>query len=312
MPRDVFISYKTEDKEVAERLCAALERENIACWIAPRDIPPGKAWAAAIVEGIQTSKSFVLLLSSHSSAAKQISREAELADTQNIPIVTFRIEDVQPPNDLLYFLGNLQWLDGFGGKFDSSAVRLADVIRGNTTAPVAPKPQASRIESVPVAPAAEVKRGNPYLVPGAAVLVVVIAVAAWLIWRGDGSAKQADDGKTSAVTEASNLQQAKATADRLLSERDSGNYEGAWEEYTPAFRNHEKRASWQETNEKLRASRGGVAEHQFQGCQSSGGQNGYICNYVLVFKNGSRVHDEFWLVRNDSGGWSVNKGRLSE
>jgi hypothetical protein len=129
--RDVFISYKTEDGQAAERVCLALESQRISCWIAPRDIPPGQVWAAAIVEGVQRSKNVVLLLSSHSSEAKQISREAELADHQNIPIIIFRLEDVQPSKELLYFLGNLQWLDAFGGRFDSAVDRLAGTIRNS-------------------------------------------------------------------------------------------------------------------------------------------------------------------------------------
>jgi hypothetical protein len=131
--RDVFISYKMEDVHAAERVCAALEGQRISCWIAPRDIPPGQVWAAAIVEGLQRSKNFVLLLSSHSCEAKQISREAELADRQNIPIIILRLEDVQPSKELLYFLGNLQWLDAFGGRLDWAVDRLAGTLRSSAS-----------------------------------------------------------------------------------------------------------------------------------------------------------------------------------
>src|SRR5690348_16318512 len=135
MARDVFISYQSDDKECADRVCEALERQNISCWIAPRDIPVGSEWAAAIVEGIQRCHSFVVILSSHSSSARQISREAELADDQKLPIFTFRIEDVQPPPGLLYFLSNVQWLDAFDGRFESSLTRLAEVVRKNAAYP---------------------------------------------------------------------------------------------------------------------------------------------------------------------------------
>jgi hypothetical protein len=131
--RDVFISYKMEDVKAAERVRAALESQSISCWIAPRDIEPGQVWATAIVEGLDRSKTFVLLLSPHSSEAKQISREAELADRQNIPIIIFRLEDVHPSKELLYFLGNLQWLDAFGGRFDSAVDRLAGTIRSSAS-----------------------------------------------------------------------------------------------------------------------------------------------------------------------------------
>src|SRR5690348_1600609 len=135
MARDVFISYQSDDKECADRVCEALERQNISCWIAPRDIPVGSEWAAAIVEGIQRCHSFVVILSSHSSSARQISREAELADDQKLPIFTFRIEDVEPPPGLLYFLSNVQWLDAFDGRFETSLARLAEVVRKNAAYP---------------------------------------------------------------------------------------------------------------------------------------------------------------------------------
>ncbi|MFP4660789.1 MAG: TIR domain-containing protein [Halanaerobiales bacterium] len=38
MAHDVFISYSTRDKHVADAVCNALEYNKIRCWIAPRDI----------------------------------------------------------------------------------------------------------------------------------------------------------------------------------------------------------------------------------------------------------------------------------
>ena len=126
--RDVFIGHKNEDRQAAESICAALENENISCWIAPRDITAGQEWAAAIVEALRSSKTFVLLLSSNSKNARQIAREAELADRQRLPMITFRLEDVEPPSELLYFVGNIQWLDGFGGHFNSAVKKLAEFV----------------------------------------------------------------------------------------------------------------------------------------------------------------------------------------
>jgi streptogramin lyase len=127
--RDAFISYRSEDRSAAERICASLERENISCWIAPRDIQPGKEWATAIVEAIQSARVLIVVLSSNSRNARQIAREAELADKQGLTIITFRVENVEPPPALSYFLGDLQWLDGFGEQFNDAAARLAKVVR---------------------------------------------------------------------------------------------------------------------------------------------------------------------------------------
>jgi hypothetical protein len=326
MSRDAFISYKTEDREAAERLCAALERESISCWMAPRDIPPGQEWAASIVAGLQRSRSFVLLLSSHSTTARQIAREAELADKQNLPIMTFRLEDVEPPNELLYFLGNLQWLDAFGGQFDSAAARLAEVIRNSPNYPAAES--SIRVppgkERIPVAPVtADLSAPTlptptvPVTVPSAtaptkrhlwligAGLIALLALAAWFGLRRSG--ENADAGKT--VPEADPVQQAKSVAERFLSERDSGNYDAAWNEYTTSFHNRQNRDVWQKDQAKRETETGGVSQHTFKVCKSSE-PDVYVCEYTLVYKDGSQARSDLWLVKNDKGGWAVDKGTV--
>jgi len=301
MARDVFISYKTEDREAAERLCAALERESISCWMAPRDIPPGQEWAASIVAGLQRSRSFVLLLSSHSTTARQIAREAELADKQNLPIMTFRLEDVQPPNELLYFLGNIQWLDGFGGQFDAAAARLADVIRNS---PNYPAPESSvrmppRKESVPVIPpapaATPIAPAKRNYWPIAAGVVVLLSAAAWFVLRR--------------APEVDTLQEAKTVAERFLNERDSGNYDAAWNEYTTSFHDRENRNVWQRDLEKRATNTGGVSQHTFKVCKSSE-PDVYVCEYALLYKDGSEAQNDLWVVKNDKGGWAIDKGTI--
>lgn len=302
MARDVFISYKTEDREAAERLCAALERENISCWMAPRDIPPGQEWATSIVAGLQRSRSFVLLLSSHSTTARQIAREAELADKQNLPIITFRLEDVQPPNELLYFLGNLQWVDGFGGQFDAAATRLAAVIRNS---PNYPAPESTirvppRAENIPVtalapAPVTPTKRN---LWPIAAGSLFLLALVGWLVLR-----------RSPPVVDT--LQEAKTVGDRFLNERDSGNYDAAWNEYTASFHDRENRNVWQRDLEKRATKTGGVSQLTFKLCKSSE-TDVYVCEYTLSYKDGSQAQNDLWVVKNDKGGWAIDKGTIVE
>jgi hypothetical protein len=38
---DIFISYSSIDKEVADKVCSILEENGISCWMAPRNITPG-------------------------------------------------------------------------------------------------------------------------------------------------------------------------------------------------------------------------------------------------------------------------------
>jgi hypothetical protein len=126
----LFISYCSEDSAWADRVCEALEGGGVTCWIAPRNVPPGEAWPAAIAKAIRTSSGLVLLLSAHTERSRQICREVELADRAGLPIITFRLEEVEPPRALEYFLTNLQWIDGFGGRFDAGLLSLAAALRG--------------------------------------------------------------------------------------------------------------------------------------------------------------------------------------
>jgi hypothetical protein len=126
----LFISYCSEDSTWADRVCEALERLGVTCWIAPRNVPPGEPWPAAIAEAIRTSSGLVLLLSAHTERSRQICREVELADRAALPIITFRLEEVEPPRTLEYFLTNLQWIDGFGGRFEAGLLSLAEALHG--------------------------------------------------------------------------------------------------------------------------------------------------------------------------------------
>ena len=75
MPHDVFISYASRDKSIAEAVCATLESKHIPCWIAPRDVLPGTEWAEAIVDAIDSSRALVLVLSDASNTSPQVIRE---------------------------------------------------------------------------------------------------------------------------------------------------------------------------------------------------------------------------------------------
>ena len=41
MAHDVFVSYASGDKTVADSVCATLESHGVRCWMAPRDVLAG-------------------------------------------------------------------------------------------------------------------------------------------------------------------------------------------------------------------------------------------------------------------------------
>jgi hypothetical protein len=111
MPADVFISYSVQDMEIAGAACAALEGEGISCWIAPRDVLPGVAYADSIIEALNNCKVFLIILSTASNTSPQVTREVERAVSKDLCILTFRIDDAILSKAMEYFLSDHHWLD---------------------------------------------------------------------------------------------------------------------------------------------------------------------------------------------------------
>ncbi|MFZ4763742.1 MAG: toll/interleukin-1 receptor domain-containing protein, partial [Roseimicrobium sp.] len=111
MPHDVFISYSSHDKAVADAACAALEAQKIRCWIAPRDVPPATDFANEIVKAIDDCRAMVLVFSAKANKSADIGSEVYLAFSREIPIISLRIENVAPEGAMKYRLGKTHWLD---------------------------------------------------------------------------------------------------------------------------------------------------------------------------------------------------------
>ena len=111
MAFDVFISYASKDKIVADAVCARLEASGIRCWIAPRDIVAGTSYGEAIIDAIHGAKVMVLVFSSSANASGHIPKEVERAVSNGVAVLPFRIEDVAPGKSLDYFIGSVHWLD---------------------------------------------------------------------------------------------------------------------------------------------------------------------------------------------------------
>ena len=121
----VFISHSSLDRAVADPLCAALEAQGIACWIAPRDIQAGAEWAEQIIDGIDRADVMLLVLSSHANASPQVRREVERAVHHQLTLLPVRVEDVQPSKGLGYFLGTQHWLDAHPDAIDGHVEAIA-------------------------------------------------------------------------------------------------------------------------------------------------------------------------------------------
>lgn len=192
MAHDVFISHSSKDKTFADAVCAALERNGVRCWVAPRDILPGTSWARSIVKAIGGSTVMVLVFSRNAQGSEHVRREVERAAHRRIAIIPLRIEDVLPADELEYFLSSPHWMDAIARPFEQHLGPLAGKVRallagddGGATADAAAA--ATTTHSSPAAPAPgavpAARTGPPLPRPvrpksaGAAAAVLALVVA---------------------------------------------------------------------------------------------------------------------------------------
>lgn len=172
MAHDVFVSYSSKDKAVADATCALLEGKGIRCWVAPRDITPGADWGESIVDAIAASRAFVLLLSANANESPQVKREVERAVHASLPIIPVRLENVQPAKALEYFLSTPHWLDAMTPPLERHLSYLADVLRHILDGAPAPAKQ-------PAGPSFPLWLMDRRVLIGGAVVAGAAAIGAW-------------------------------------------------------------------------------------------------------------------------------------
>ena len=190
---DVFVSYCTRDKPVADALVSRLEQAGVRCWVAPRDILPGMVWGEAIIHAIGTTRLMVLVLSGEANASRHVLREVERAVASDVVVVPFRIDAVEPTGAMAYFLASEHWLDAMTPPLDAHIARLVEVCQAllgtSLDATASPAPQA---ETASAAPASGVatrprrlrRRLVAALGTAGVVLLTVLGVSLWLSSSG--------------------------------------------------------------------------------------------------------------------------------
>jgi uncharacterized protein DUF4185/TIR domain-containing protein len=187
MAHDVFISYASGDKHVADAVCATLESHGIRCWIAPRDVLPGIHYGEAIIDAIHECRIMVLVFSSKANLSGHIPKEIERAVSQGATVMPLRIEDVAPAKSLDYFIGSVHWLDALTPPLEVHLVRLAANVQtllsrtgssGEIHSSPASSSSLSRHNPVPahIAPRAARPKWEYAVIGSLAILVLILAV----------------------------------------------------------------------------------------------------------------------------------------
>jgi hypothetical protein len=195
MAHDVFVSYSTKDKPVADAVVAGLESQGIRCWIAPRDVTPGTSWGDAIVNAIGASRIMVVVLSENSNHSRQVIREVERAVANEVIIIPFRIENIDPTGAMAYFLSTEHWLDALTPPLERHIEKLQTTIQlflsGGDRSVL--KEQLSQPAAPPSAPS---PRWRSMPIP-AILLTLIIMVAVGMVviprWLGEAPSAASTD-----------------------------------------------------------------------------------------------------------------------
>jgi TIR domain len=112
----LFVSHVSEDRTAAMAIVEELERRGVGCWIAPRNVRPGKPFDDEIADAIDASRAMLLIFSERCNESEYIRREVTVAGESQKVIIPFRIENAQPKRGLRVRLSDLHWIDGFASR----------------------------------------------------------------------------------------------------------------------------------------------------------------------------------------------------
>ena len=177
----LFISYSSKNQQIANALCAYLERQGIRCWIAPRDIPSASNYAGEITRAIKSAEQVLLLYSKDACKSVHVKNEINLAINNAKSILPYCLDDSPYDDDLEYYLSTRQRIASCGDQ-DRDFQNIATILLGH--APEVPHEEHEKSE--PSAPKKD-KTHKPVIIYVLAALVL-IALCAWLFFLRPDSA----------------------------------------------------------------------------------------------------------------------------
>jgi hypothetical protein len=190
MPHDVFISYSSKDKPVADRVCHALEAQGERCWIAPRDIPYGADWQEAIMSALAEASAMVLVFTGNTNESAHVRREVSAALEAGAIVIPLRTEEATPQGALRYNLINLHWMDAISPPLEAHIADLIATLKRLRAEPdqtpplaaAAPSPSITAAVPSPTPPVAVASHWRPTIDRQLEVMTGLAVVAALLCY----------------------------------------------------------------------------------------------------------------------------------
>lgn len=124
---EVFISFSQQDIEPAETICTALEANDVRCWMAHRDIIPGRGYLGPLLEAADHCRVVVVILSSSTSTATVYVLERVAA--RSIPIIFVMLDRVEPPAEFKRFKQSSLAIDASAHPLESNLRSLVGMVK---------------------------------------------------------------------------------------------------------------------------------------------------------------------------------------
>lgn len=158
MGQDVFISYKSEEFQEADRVRQQLESGGISCWMAPNSITGGASYATEIPQAIRSCRVFVLILSRRAQLSQWVPKELDQAINCGKIIMPFMLENCPLEDDFSFYLSNVQRYPAYEGR-EAAMQRMLREIRTLLGCDTAEPPAEAKKEPAKTpAPAAKEKK----------------------------------------------------------------------------------------------------------------------------------------------------------
>ena len=126
-----FISYSSKNRASADALRELLQRNGIATWMAPGDIPAGKLYAETITDALKNCACFVLILTEQSLRSKWVPKELERAVSYKKPIIPVKLEEIDLDEKFELYIGEYQLVSI--DQIDDSTADMQRIIAGIKT-----------------------------------------------------------------------------------------------------------------------------------------------------------------------------------
>lgn len=285
-----FISHAKADEKKARAIAEGLESRGFKCWIAPRDVKAGRSYGDEIIRGIESTRSFVLVLSKASNDSAFVAREVERAVSKKKPIFAVRIGNVEPAPSLELFISGTQWIDAFSGRLGPHADRLASLLA-----------EEEGVE--PVKPEAGKDRPHPPMLPkwavpigaAAALLVLGAGLTLWPVHNlTSDSSERADP---SVMTDPEWLKNVPVSAAKPMAAAEPEISQGSAPDMSGAY------------GSKAPASNLSAGDPDFRACEKSSGDDAIAaCDRAIA--SGKFTGRSLSYLYSDRGFMRMQKGEL--